>query len=219
MSSLVVAATTIFTSVSSAVSGAVATGGFLSGVLGTAVKGAFVGGIVSKATGGSFGKGFLLGGLGGAALGGLGGLGGGAEAIGSSVGGGTSGASGGLFSGGFLGQVLSGAASSWAEGAAMKEREQQQIDEEERREDRYAGVGDALSPFTDDSPVGLDGGFATQAATGGAPMVDERAVDRGVLSAGDEYQRKVEMENSAQRRRKARYNPDTGRIEYEEAAA
>lgn len=214
MSALIPAVATIFAP-AAATGAAAAAGGFLTGVLGTVVKAGFVGGLISKATGGSFGKGFLLGGLGGAALGGLGTFGAGAAGAGGAAAGGAA-AGGGLFSGGFLGQVLSGAASAWSEGAAMKEREEQSIREEERREGRYDGVGAALSPFDANEPIGLGGGFAQTAAQGGAPKIDERAVDRGVLSAGDEYQRRMEIAGDTQRKRRARYNPDSGRIEYDE---
>lgn len=212
MSSLIVAATTLF---APAAAGAAAGGGFLAGVLGTAVKGAFVGGLISKATGGSFGKGALLGGLGGVALGGLGTFGAGAAGAAGSAAGGAA-AGGGMFGGGFLGQVLSGAASGWMQGAEREKEEEYRIDEEKRREDRYSGVGESLSAFDADAPVGLGAGFATTAAAGAPPAVNERAVDRGVVSAGDEYQRKIALGDTKARRRRAKYNPDSGRIEYDD---
>lgn len=221
MSGIEAALVTMFAPAAAGGAAATATGGFLAGVVGTAVKGAFVGGLVSGITGGDVGKGIMMGGLGGAALGGLGGLGtfGGGAGAGAGAGaasGAASGAGGGLFGNGFLGQMISGGAQAWM-GAKQREQEEEYIrDEEERRENRYSGSGAALSPFRNDgnSPVGLDGGFAQKAASG-RTAVDERAVDRGVLSAGDEYQRKLGREGNERSRRRARYNPQTGRIEYE----
>lgn len=214
MSSVVLAVGTLFAPAATA---AVAT------TIGSAVTGALVGGVISKATGGSFGKGALFGALGGAALGGLGGLGSGAAgAAGSAAGAAGSAATGaagtGLFSGGFgsvIGQGLASGAQAWL-GAKESADEREAIeDQEQRRVDRFSGAGAAMNPFRDESDgferVGLDGGFTNPGAA-----VDQRAVDRGVLSAGDEYQQQLNLQNTRQSRQRARYNPQTGRIEYEE---
>lgn len=218
MSSVVLAVGTLFAPAASA---AVAT------TIGSAITGAVVGGVISKATGGSFGKGALFGALGGAALGGLGGLGGAGTAAGGAAGTAASGAAaggGGLFSGGLgsvLGQGLAQGASAWL-GAKEAEDQRKAIeDQEERRIGRFEGAGDAMNPFRDRDgfdQVGLDGGFAQSAARGGV-AVDERAQERGVMSAGDEYQRKIDLSSARNARQRARYNPQTGRIEYQTGVA
>lgn len=211
MSGLVAAATTIFTSVTAPAAG----GGFLAGVLGTAVKGAFMGGVVSAITGGDVGKGMLGGALGGAVLGGLGGLGetglGQAIGLGKAADGAVK-AGGGLFGDGWLGKTLSGGASAYMD-AAGKQKEFEMEgrlleDKEERAMDRYSGVGSALLNYRrPQEPLGL-GGRAPQ-------MADQRAQERGVLSAGDEYQRSLQLKSPLTRRTRLRFNPDTLRIEEE----
>lgn len=220
MSSVVLAVGTLFAPAASA---AVAT------TIGSAVTGALVGGVISKATGGSFGKGALFGGLGGAALGGLGGLGGSAAggAAGSAAGSAASSAAAGgsgLFSGGLgsiVGQGLASGAQAWLGAKEAKDQRKAIEDQEQRRINRFEGAGAAMNPFRDNGAdgfdnVGLDGGFAQSAARGGV-AVDERAQDRGVMTAGDEYQRKIDLSSTRNARQRARYNPQTGRIEYQGA--
>lgn len=125
--------------------------------------------------------------------------------------------------------LLTGAAAGWAQGAQLKEAEQQDIRAEERRRASYEGAGSALSwggrgldqsqqPEFADSTAQIDlvndPSRATaqmqqqQAAAGAAPAMQptRRTPRRPGLEA---------IVSSAQGKpSRAQYNPDTGRIEY-----
>lgn len=218
MSAVVPVVAKVFTTVFAGTAG----GSALAGVVGTAVKGAFVGGLISKATGGDFKTGALGGALGGALLGGLGGLGGGVGGsagggvVGTSgaVAGGTAGAAGGAFGqswfGQTLGQALTGGAQAWMSEASrqneFEQREDAIIDAENRDAARFKGFGQALDQFGDRSQ---------QPGVQAPQMADDRAQDRGVLSAGEEYKQNLQKNNLTKRRQRLRFNPESGRVEEE----
>jgi hypothetical protein len=208
-------------------------GSIVSGAIGKGLTGALTGGVISKLGGGSFKDGALMGGLGGLALGAFGGGAGGGGSGGAGAGasgggaggaatGGLGGKLGGMLGDGFLGNVLMGAAQGYSTGAQMKERENQDIREEQRRADRYRGSGTAARPWesaTDTNPASFSGersmvgqnttgsGLAPVQSAEGAPQ-DQQA--QPVSQVANAY---IQRAKSSAKRR-FQYDPDQGRIVY-----